>query len=179
MDIPRLPLAGLVAALLMAVGIAGVFRQRLVVESPGDLARTAIHGGKPDDRARAAARLAAVAARPPDGMAADTIACLKELLLKGDRPEVRAAAVVGLARTGDRTVLPLIVAAIEDDDPLVAGRAVGAAQHLLGVRYGTDEKPFDREARRRLAAMAKADMAALDGPGRTWWDAHTVQGATW
>jgi hypothetical protein len=27
--------------------------------------------------------------------------------------------------------------------------------------------------------MARSDMAALDGPGRVWWEAHTVPGGTW
>lgn len=178
MNTPRLLLVGLVAA-LVAVSVAGVVRHRFAAESPRDLARRAIGAGKPEEKVRAAARLAELAARSREGVAADTVACLKELLARGASSDVRAAAVVGLARTGDHSVLPLIVAAIEDDDPLVAGRAVAAAQHLLGVRYGVEERPFDREERRRLAAMARADMAALDGPGRAWWEAHTVQGATW
>jgi hypothetical protein len=79
----------------------------------------------------------------------------------------------------DPALLPLLVEAIEDDDPLVSGRAVAAVQHLLGVRYELDEQPLDREDRRRLAGMARSDMAALDGPGRVWWEAHTVPGGTW
>lgn len=179
MNSPRYLLAGLVATVLVAVGLTGALSRRLAVESPSDLARRAIGEHRPEDRARAAARLAAVASRPQDGRSAETIACLKEVLSRGDRPEVRAAAVVGLARTEDRSLLPLLVAVIEDEDPLVAGRALAAVQHLLGVRYATDERTFDREERRRLAGMARADMAALDGSGRAWWEAHTVQGATW
>lgn len=179
MNTSRLLLAGIVTTLLAAVGMAGAFRHRLGAESPAACARQALGEGKPVDKARAAARLAALAARPQDGNASATLACLKEVLAKGELPEARAAAVVGLARTGDRSVLPLLVAAIEDDDPLVAGRAVAGAQHLLGVRYGVDERPLDRDERRRLAKMARADMAALAGPGRAWWQAHTAQGATW
>ena len=107
------------------------------------------------------------------------IASLQDTLANGRTSEVRAAAIVGLARTADRSVLPLLVEAIEDNDPLVSGRAVAAVQHLLGVRYEVDEQPLDREDRRRLAGMARSDMAALDGPGRAWWEAHTVPGGTW
>ena len=143
MDMSRILPAGLVAALLVAVGTAGALRHRRADDS------------------------------------ADVTASLKDLLANGDLPELRAAAVVGLARTGDRAVLPLIIKAIEDDDPLVAGRAVGAAQHLLGVRYETGGMPWDRGERRRLAALARADLSALEGSDRAWWAAHTVQGATW
>jgi len=176
MNNTRILLAGIAVTLLVAGGVVGAFRHRGTVESPEALLRQAIGEGSPKDQARAAARLAT---RPGAGGTDDTIVCLKEMLTKGRSPEVRATAVVGLARTGDRSTLPLLVEAIEDDDPLVAGRAVAAVQHLLGVRYGTEERPFDREERRRVADMARADVAALDGPGRAWWEAHIVPGATW
>ena len=173
----RILLSGVAVTMLVACGITAAFRGRLVAESPEDLARQAVHEVSPQHRARAAARLAALAARPRAGGADALIAGLKETLMHGRSPDVRATAVVGLARTGDRSLLPLLVATIEDEDPLVAGRAVAAVQHLLGVRYGVEERPFDRDERRRLAGMARADMAALDGPGRAWWESHTVQHA--
>ena len=175
----RFLVAGIAATLFVACIIAAARRSLSVVESPEELARHAVGDASPQDQARAAARLAAMASRPGSHNAANLIACLKGTLDGGRSPEVRAAAIVGLARTADRSVLPVLVAAIEDTDPLVAGRAVAAVQHLLGVRYGVEERPFDREERRRLAGMARADMAALDGPGRAWWESHTIRGATW
>jgi len=171
----RILLSGIAVTILVACGITAALRSRLVTDSPADLARQAIHDVSPKEGARAAARLAALAARSPAENAEELIACLTETLMHGRSPDVRATAVVGLARTGHRSVLPLLVATIEDEDPLVAGRAVAAVQHLLGVRYGVDERPFDQTERRRLAGMARADMAALDGPGKAWWESHTVQ----
>lgn len=175
----RILVSGIVVTVLVACGMTAALRSRLVADSPEDLARQAVDEGRPTDQVRAAAQLAALASKPLEGHADAVISSLEVALVNGRNPEVRAAAVVGLARTGSRSVLPLVVEAIEDEDPLVAGRALAAAQHLLGVRYGAEERPFDRVERRRLAAMARADMAALDGPGRAWWEAHTVQGATW
>ena len=201
MPAPRLLLAGVLAVLLAAVGISASWYGRAATESPQDLARRAIDADSPREQAAAATRLAALASahRPSASPAsrvssastpastpasqpnerAVVVAGLRETLRSAKSGEARAAAVVGLARSGDRSVLPLVVAAIEDPDPLVAGRAVAAAQHMLGVRYGADERPLDREDCRRIADMARADMAALNGPGKDWWDSHTIQGATW
>ena len=175
----RVLLAGIAATALVALGISAAVRSRVSVETPADLARQAIAAASPKDQAKAATRLAALAAQPRPNGSGPVIASLQETLTNGRSPEVRAAAIVGLARTGDRSVLPVLVKAIEDDDQLVSGRAVAAVQHLLGVRYEVDEQPLNREDRRRLAGMARADMAALDGPGRAWWEAHTVPGGTW
>ena len=172
-------LIGIAAAALVALGISAAVRSRVSVEVPADLARQANAAASPKEQSRAATRLAALAAQPRPDRSGAVIASLQETLANGRIPEVRAAAIVGLARTGDRSVLPLLVEAIEDDDQLVSGRAVAAVQHLLGVRYEVDEQPLDREDRRRLAGMARADMAALDGPGRAWWEAHTVPGGKW
>ena len=175
----RVLLAGIAATALVALGISAAVRSRVSVETPADLARQAIAAASPKDQANAATRLAALAGQTRSNGSGAVIASLQETLTNGRSPEVRAAAIVGLARTGDRSVLPVLVKAIEDDDQLVSGRAVAAVQHLLGVRYEVDEQPLNREDRRRLAGMARADMAALDGPGRAWWEAHTVPGGTW
>ena len=175
----RFLLAGVAATALVALGISAAVRSRVGVETPADLARQAIAAASPKDQANAATRLAALAGQTRSNGSGAVIASLQETLTNGRSTEVRAAAIVGLARTGDRSVLPVLVKAIEDDDQLVSGRAVAAVQHLLGVRYEVDEQPLNREDRRRLAGMARADMAALDGPGRAWWEAHTVPGGTW
>ena len=175
----RFLLAGIAATALVALGISAAVRSHVSLETPADLARQAIAAASPKDQARAATRLAALAAQARSNGSGPMIASLQETLTNGRSPEVRAAAIVGLARTGERSVLPVLVKAIEDDDQLVSGRAVAAVQHLLGVRYEMDEQPLDREGRRRVAGMARTDMAALDGPGRAWWEAHTVPGGTW
>ncbi|NBT13668.1 MAG: hypothetical protein EBS56_08830 [Planctomycetia bacterium] len=108
--------------------------------------------------------------------AAPQPAAIDDLRTVVQRPgptDARVAAVVELARASDRAALPLLVATIEDDDELVAGRAVGAVQHLLGVRYPLEDWPLDKAGRRRIAAMAREDLAALDGRGKAWWDSHT------
>jgi len=74
---------------------------------------------------------------------------LRTLVQRPGPTDARVAAVVELARKSDRAALPLLVATIEDDDELVAGRAVGAVQHLLGVRYPVGEWPLDKAGRRR------------------------------
>jgi HEAT repeat protein len=102
---------------------------------------------------------------------------LREVVQQRGPTDVRLSAVVELARSSDRTALPILVATIEDDDELVAGRAIAAIQHLLGVRYPLEEWPLDKAARRRIAAMAREDMVALDGPGKAWWETHTKQPA--
>jgi hypothetical protein len=178
----RFLLGGIAATALVVLGISAALRSRGAAQTPADLARQAITAASPKDQAQAATRLAALAAQPRPqnrpGGSGDVISSLQETLANGRTSEVRAAAIVGLARTADRSVLPLLVEAIEDNDPLVSGRAVAAVQHLLGVRYEVNEQ-LDREDRRRLAGMARSDMAALDGPGRAWWEAHTVPGGTW
>lgn len=105
--------------------------------------------------------------------ASTTIPTLRETVGQRGPSAARAAAVVELARAEDRAALPLLVATIEDDDDVVAGRAIAAVQHLLGVRYPLEGWPIDAAGRRRIAAMAREDMAALDGPGRAWWESHT------
>jgi hypothetical protein len=102
---------------------------------------------------------------------------LREVVQQRGPTDARSSAVVELARSMDRAALPILVATIEDDDELVAGRALAAVQHLLGVRYPLEEWPHDKAARRRIAAMAREDMAALDGPGKAWWETHTTQPA--
>ena len=179
LDHNRLLLSGIAATALVAFGLSAALRSRVSVETPAELARQAVTAVSPTDQARAATRLATLATQPRPDRSGAVIASLQDTLANGRNPEVRAAAIVGLARTADRSVLPLLVEAIEDDDQLVSGRAVAAVQHLLGVRYEVDEQPLDREDRRRLAGMARADMAALDGPGRAWWEAHTVPGVKW
>ena len=174
----RFLLGGIVATALLAMSIAAV-RSHVMAETPRDLSLQAVAAATPAAQARAATRLAALAAKPPAGAGAEVIAGLRNALANGHTPEVRAAAIAGLARTGDRSVLPVLVGAIEDDSPLVAGRAIAAVQHLLGVRYGVDERLPEKDERRRLATMAQSDMAALDGPGRVWWEDHTLQGKTW
>lgn len=175
----RLLLGGIAATAMIGLSILTAVRSHTTIESPGDLARQALTATSPQTQAQAASRLAALAAESPATGRSELIASLRDTLANGHTAEVRAAAIVGLARTQDRAQLPLLVTAIEDDNALVAGRAVAAVQQLLGVRYEMTGRPFDTEERRRLAGMARADMAALGGAGQAWWKSHTLPGATW
>ena len=175
----RLLLGGIAATLLIRLSITTAIRSYTAAESPADLARQALAAASPTDQAQASTRLAALAGKSPSADRQELIAGLRDALANGRTAEVRAAAIVGLARTEDRAQLPLLVAAIEDDDMLVAGRAVAAVQQLLGVRYEMTGRPFDKEERRRLAGMAREDATALDGAGLGWWKSHTLPGATW
>jgi len=175
----RLLLGGIAVTALVALGISATARSRVSVEAPDELARQAVAAASPQEQAQAATRLAALAGQPRPQGSGELIASLQSTLANGRTAEVRAAAIVGLARTADRAVLPLLVDAIEDNNPLVSGRAVAAVQQMLGVRYELDDQPLDSDDRRRLAGMARADMAALDGPGRAWWESHTVPDGTW
>jgi hypothetical protein len=76
--------------------------------------------------------------------------------------DAKAAAIVGIAREGQYSAMPQLIVAIEDGDPIVAGRALAAVQHLLGVRYEFEpsclKSPKERAA---LASMARKDWASL------------------
>lgn len=76
--------------------------------------------------------------------------------------EQKAAAIVEIARSRHYDALPQLLTAIEDGNPAVAGRAVAAVQHLLGVRY--EVKPGylnSPKERRQLATLAREDWAKL------------------
>jgi hypothetical protein len=77
-------------------------------------------------------------------------------------PQTRATLIVGLARSKQYEAVPLLLAAMEDEHPVVAGRAIAAIQQLLGVRYPVDQKRLrDPKHRQELAGMAREDWQKL------------------
>lgn len=80
-------------------------------------------------RGRAVAAL--VLAQPPPGRERDARLALAALV-KDDQHDVRFAAMAGLGRIGDETVMTEIVAGIDDSDPMVREAAVIAVGRIGG-----------------------------------------------
>ena len=76
--------------------------------------------------------------------------------------EVKAALLPGFARRRDYDAMPLIVQAITSDSIILSGRAVAAAQHLLGVRYETSINQLqDPSFRKEIADLVMQDWQNL------------------
>ena len=75
---------------------------------------------------------------------------------------VKAALLPGFARRRDYEAMPLIIQAITSDSVILSGRAVAAAQHLLGVRYETSINQLqDPTFRKEIADMVMQDWQQL------------------
>ncbi len=76
--------------------------------------------------------------------------------------EVKAALLPGFARRQDYDAMPLIVEAITSDSIILSGRALAAAQHLLGVRYENSISQLkDPNFRKQIADMVLEDWQHL------------------
>ena len=76
--------------------------------------------------------------------------------------EVKAALLPGFARRRDYNAMPLIVQAISSDNVILSGRAVAAAQYLLGVRYESSVNQLrDPNFRKEIADMVMQDWQQL------------------
>lgn len=76
--------------------------------------------------------------------------------------EVKAALLPGFARRRDYDAMPLIVQAISSDNVILSGRAVAAAQYLLGVRYESSVSQLhDPSFRKNIADMVMQDWQQL------------------
>ena len=76
--------------------------------------------------------------------------------------DVKAALLPGFARRRDYDAMPLIVQAITSDSVILSGRAVAAAQHLLGVRYETSINQLqDPSFRKEIADLVMQDWQNL------------------
>ena len=76
--------------------------------------------------------------------------------------EVKAALLPGFARRQDYDAMPLIVEAITSDSIILSGRALAAAQHLLGVRYENSISQLkDPSFRKQIADMVLEDWQHL------------------
>lgn len=154
-----------VAIRLIVGGLSGPTRPRAATAVAADLA----DGGPTQQQARLAAELAAAAtavAPAPDGKPARPDRARHQAQMNAYKaardPQVRAALILGLARSRQYTAIPLLLTAIEDDHPVVAGRAIAAVQQLLGVRYPVAQKRLrDPKHRSELAGMAREDWQKL------------------
>ena len=76
--------------------------------------------------------------------------------------EVKAALLPGFARRRDYDAIPLIVQAIGSDNVILSGRAVAAAEYLLGVRYQSSINQLrDPNFRKEIAGMVLQDWQQL------------------
>ena len=76
--------------------------------------------------------------------------------------EVKAALLPGFARRRDYDAMPLIIQAISSDNVILSGRAVAAAQYLLGVRYESSVNQLhDPSFRKNIADMVMQDWQQL------------------
>jgi HEAT repeat protein len=71
---------------------------------------------------------------------------LRRVLVESKTPEVRAACIQGLATHWDYDGMPALLDALEDESPLVRGRAGAAVEKMLGADFGFrfDDPPEKR-----------------------------------
>jgi hypothetical protein len=76
--------------------------------------------------------------------------------------EVKASLLTGFGRRRAYDAMPLIVQAITNDSVILSGRAVAAAQYLLGVRYEISISQLkDPNFRKEIADMVMQDWQHL------------------
>lgn len=109
---------------------------------PEKLVEEALHQPEPVARQQAAVQLADRAAESPQR--------LREVYRQSDSPEVRAACISGMAQTWEYESMDDLLAALDDESPLVRGRAGSAATRMLGIDFLY--KAHDPPEKRQLAA---------------------------
>ncbi len=95
--------------------------------SPQELAQTALEADSADERETAVAQLS--------GLGRESTEHLQRVMIKSNSPAVRATAIQGLARQWDYDSMDAIIDALDDDNPLIRGRAGRAAERMLGLRF--------------------------------------------
>ena len=86
---------------------------------------------------------------------------LRRVLRTDPDPRVRGAAATGLANLKSLADVPLLVEVAEtEDDAMVQGRAVGAVERMIGVRFGYDSKASVEERRQAVARMRAVAIRA-------------------
>ena len=120
--------------------------------SPQELARTALQADSAAEREMAVARLSEFG----EGATKH----LKRVLAEGNSPAVRAIAIQGLARQWDYDSMDTVIDALDDDDPLVRGRAGRAVEKMLGMRFDLryDAPVEEREVKIKLVRAAWQEM---------------------
>lgn len=147
--------------------LVGLMTVEPAARDPGRLAAELAAEQPAEQQARLAAELAAVpsavpAAEPAERAARKRHEAQLAAYQAATSPLTRATLIVGLARSKQYEAVPLLLTAMEDDNPVVAGRAIAAIQYLLGVRYPVDQKRLrDPKHRQELAGMAREDWQKL------------------
>jgi len=120
--------------------------------SPDELERTALEGATSAEKERAAVELA--------GRGAEAGEHLRRVLQKSKLPQVRAAAIQGLGAQHDYESVEALLDALEDESPLVRGRAGIAMKTLLGVdfRFRAAASPEERAVKVQLIRKAWDEM---------------------
>lgn len=171
-----------VSSLFLLCCVLWLFSGSQAASNLSDQERVAITSGeKAADRSQKTAAAAALAAPTPK-----QIEIVRAGLTQGSKPSatsmqskarsqeslqaykqaqaigVKAALLPGFARRRDYEAMPLIIQAITSDSVILSGRAVAAAQHLLGVRYETSvSKLHDPHFRKEIADMVMQDWQNL------------------
>lgn len=79
-----------------------------------------------------------------------------------DSADVKAALLPGFARQQNYTAMPLIIDSVKADSPVLSGRAIATAEHLLGVRYNMEVSELkNRKIRYEIAGMIEKDWQQL------------------
>ncbi len=107
--------------------------------SPEVLAEQALGGSSPEAREKAAVQLAT--------QVTDSRNLLRQVFHQSEAPPVRAACISGMAGNWDYHSMDDLLAALEDESPLVRGRAGAAVQQMLGIHfYFRAQDPPDKRA---------------------------------
>lgn len=128
-----------------AVRAIGRSRSRSATET---LARIARQEDRPRVRLEATVQLG----QREDPQAAEA---LRWVVKNDDRPSVRGAAAAGLAQVGGvRDILMLVETAEREESVIAESQAVGAAERLLGIRFGYNSRA-PREERKKVIARVR------------------------
>lgn len=161
-----LGMAGILGLLVLTV-YGCPFLSRTPVLPPEELARQALATGVPAECERAAVRLAQM-----DGSA---LVSLREVFEQSRTPEVRAAAITGLATQWDYESMPKLLDAMDDESPVVRARAVAAVQTMMSLNYdyNADAPP---EARQEIAGKLRETWELYrNSPGYRRWAAYLAK----
>ncbi len=140
-------LAALLIVLLIGIGLVGwVYWPRKETKLPADeLVEQALNGEAPHLKQQAVFHLANQREVPE----------LRRVLKESPTPEVKVAAVQGLARADDIESVPQMFDLLEDPDPQVRGQAGAALTAMLGEDYFFAAEDSPQKRRAIAASMRK------------------------
>ena len=142
-----LTIAGLL--LLVVIGIYWMYYATgETVLSPEELAERALTASSPEEKEAAAVQLSQAGAAGVEQM--------RRVYKQSDVDEVRAACVKGLGVLRDYDSMDVFFQSLEDDSPLVRGRAGVAMVRMLGRDYQFRANGSPAERAQAIAGMKKA-----------------------